>query len=112
MRDAHQHADETFGHRIASEGFFDEFGDAVLHTDARPEALYPSGANLFEIGQRVERLLHRMVVTTRCGLLAQTYEGGAQERLKFGVFFGGHLLADLFQRLLQTLVCGFAIQLG
>ena len=77
LRDAHEHADQAFGHGFGGERFLDEFGDAVFDADARPQALHPTGAGLLEFRERIKGLLHGAIVPARSGFLAEADERSA-----------------------------------
>ena len=110
LRDAHQHADQSFRHRLGCQRFFDEFRNPIFDSQARPQALRPRGTQLFEIGERIESLLHRPVITARGRFLAQSHKSGAQQSLQLRIFLGGQLLADLRESVLQTLARSLAIK--
>ena len=112
LRHAHQHADQTIRHGFGDHGLFDEFGNAIIHADARTQSLHPAGARAFQVGERIEGLLHGAIVTARGGFLAEADERGAEKRLQLGVFFRSHGQADLGDGVLQTLAGGFAVELG
>src|SRR6516164_113237 len=77
LRNAHQHADKALGHGLGCERFFDELADAVLNTQPRAQTRRPAWFRILEFGDRIERLLHRAVVPTRGGFLAQADERSA-----------------------------------
>src|SRR5580700_9573705 len=112
LRYAHQHADKALRHRFGRECFFDEVSDAILNAQPRTQTRRPAWLGIFEFCDRIERLLHRAIVTARSRFLAKAYESGAEQRLQLDVFFFGHLLADLHKRILQPLARRFAVKFG
>src|ERR1700690_1403766 len=81
LRHAHQHADQTIWHGFSNHGLFDEFGDAIIHADARTQSLHPAGARAFQIGERIKSLLHGAIVTAGGGFLAEADEGSTEKSL-------------------------------
>ena len=74
LRNAHKHADQAFGHLLGGQRFFYELRNTIVDSDARAQALDPTGTRFFQIGERIERLLHGAIVAAGGRFLTEAHE--------------------------------------